>query len=365
MKMILYSLFVFVGALVLSFESFALGNGGFGHGNGGDMCELRFKTVRDDLVSWIGRGGAAALRLPNEISYDKYVSEMLTKSESAQVSCVEDKVMIGEAEKTCINFAEADGTLRIVCNSDRFLKTADADQYVLVHHEYAGLAGFEVNVGESSSYFISDQITGFLENQIVKKLVVKPAPGTGMDPFDPASCTGPAMTKADAAKYFDRSGVKAGDAIDIATFALSTRERWCNTKTGCGGWNKIRNQVRHADVLRTSKFMVIPNGGVLTLNSNDLELTSSDRGLDGQGLHLECGNVGEAKLTCSVTALPSLDILGEATGTVAAHCARFTYRQQSFKVDQAFLDETGISHHNPVTQGDVWIERESAFLSQF
>jgi hypothetical protein len=53
------------------------------------------------------------------------------------------------------------------------MATNDSDQYVLVHHEYAGLSGFEVNNGPDSTYLISNQISEFLVDEVVKKLAIK------------------------------------------------------------------------------------------------------------------------------------------------------------------------------------------------
>jgi hypothetical protein len=143
-------------------------------GNGGDICEDQFKIVRDDIASWIHKGGSAALSLPNRISLASYNSGMLSQISDAQVSCTEDKVFVGNAEKTCKNFIDSYGKSRIVCNSRRFLKgTSESGQYVLVHHEYAGLAGFEVNDGENSHYSLSNQISQNLTDTVVKRLAVK------------------------------------------------------------------------------------------------------------------------------------------------------------------------------------------------
>lgn len=143
-------------------------------GNGGDLCELRFNNVRDDIRSWIQKGGSKGLQLPSNLSLDQYNSDMLEQIDNAQVSCTEDKVMIGAAEKTCINFLDEKGQAKIKCNLKRFLDSEDSAQYVLVHHEYAGLAGFEVNTDEESDYRISNQISGYLETEESQKLVIKP-----------------------------------------------------------------------------------------------------------------------------------------------------------------------------------------------
>jgi len=156
MKAMIYSLFALI--CITALQVHAVDGGGYNHGNGGDICELRFKSVRDDLVAWINKGGAKDLRLPPGISHQKYSQNMLDKMQSAKISCVAEKLLVGRAEKTCKNFVEKDGSLNIQCNKDRFMATSGSDQYILVHHEYAGLAGFEVNTGEDSNYEISNQI---------------------------------------------------------------------------------------------------------------------------------------------------------------------------------------------------------------
>jgi hypothetical protein len=147
---------------------------GTGMGNGGDICEDRFKSVRDDIASWIIQGGSAGLSLPQPVSVAQYNTAMLGQIANATISCIDDKVMIGDAEKTCKNFVDSSGKSQIACNATRFMATGDSDQYVLVHHEYAGLAGFEVNSGEESQYPISNQLTEYLQDQVIQKLAIKP-----------------------------------------------------------------------------------------------------------------------------------------------------------------------------------------------
>jgi hypothetical protein len=164
----------------------ALANLAFGQdkaGNGGDMCEDRFKIVRDDIQSWIHDGGSAGLRLPSNLSLDRYNFVMTEQIAKAKVSCVSEKIFIGKAEKTCENFHDESGTPRIRCNTNRFMNTNESDQYVLVHHEYAGLSGFEVSDGEDSEYVISNQISGYLVDQVVKKLAINPRCDECSDPL--------------------------------------------------------------------------------------------------------------------------------------------------------------------------------------
>jgi hypothetical protein len=41
-------------------------------GNGGDACELRIQTIREDLKKWIADGGAKHLKLPTTLDADAY-----------------------------------------------------------------------------------------------------------------------------------------------------------------------------------------------------------------------------------------------------------------------------------------------------
>jgi hypothetical protein len=154
--------------------------------NGGDICEDRFKIVRDDIKSWIEEGGAASLVLPKNLSITDYKTKMLAEIAVAQVSCVDSNTQVDGAEKTCENFLDDKGTAQIICNRQRFMATDESDQYVLVHHEYAGLSGFEVNQGMSSQYSISNQITGALETQEMLKLVVNKRLDAGLETDLPA-----------------------------------------------------------------------------------------------------------------------------------------------------------------------------------
>jgi hypothetical protein len=142
-------------------------------GNGGDLCEDRIRTVATDIASWISRGGSVGLNLPASMPLARYDSLMLDAIRRGQVECIEQTIRVDGTEKTCRNFTDSTGGTRIVCNADRFAKAPADDQYLLVHHEYAGIAGIETNVGPASQYPISNQITGYLEDQVVKKLTVK------------------------------------------------------------------------------------------------------------------------------------------------------------------------------------------------
>ena len=150
-------------------------------GNGGDLCEKRIKEIRDDLDGWIKKGGSAHLRFPQEVSLDEYNQKMqeLLLDPIVNITCVQGPVYLDPANKrypkTCKNYIDVRGVSQIECDFDLFMnKMSESDQYLLIHHEYAGLAGFETTIDRSSSYVLSNQLTGFLENRVVKRLAIVP-----------------------------------------------------------------------------------------------------------------------------------------------------------------------------------------------
>lgn len=195
------------------------------NGNGGDICENRFKIIREDIQNWILRGGSAALQLPSGVSNKQYDEVMLRKFKTAKVSCTDDRIFIGRAEKSCKNYVASDGTVLINCNVNRFMGTSESGQYVLVHHEYAGLAGFEVNKDEDSTYLISNQLTSYLEDQVVKRLAVRPRPSKSV-------CAGSATHE--GIKHLFSSGQTT--SRNLGPIEMSYMSRDCNLVSGCNTW---------------------------------------------------------------------------------------------------------------------------------
>ncbi len=139
-------------------------------GNGGDSCEARIQSIAINIQEWILYDNHSELDFKGRLTKDEYEFPMLTALKLGRVSCTDEKLFVGKAEKTCINFPEEDF---IECNVDKFMNTDEEGQYRLVHHEYAGLAGIEVNnESEASDYFLSDQISRKLKWEIVKKLPI-------------------------------------------------------------------------------------------------------------------------------------------------------------------------------------------------
>lgn len=167
--------FILLAISVLSFQAVA---GSEGRG-GGDMCEDRIKIIRDDIKDWILKGGAKNLQLNKNLSQEEYSKKMLYQIEKTKIKCVGENdnghpVEINGTPKTC-RFDKKSDRSEITCDYEKFQNTSQEKQYILVHHEYAGLADIERPDGDSSNYEISNQISGYLEDHIVKKLVVKSA----------------------------------------------------------------------------------------------------------------------------------------------------------------------------------------------
>ncbi|MCM2322652.1 MAG: hypothetical protein NDJ90_05275 [Oligoflexia bacterium] len=164
---------------------------GVGAGGGGDTCEDRIKVIRDDLQSWIQKSGPADLTLPTGVSVEQYSGSMLSAIGATKLRCVGPNdegfpVLVNGTPKIC-RFDQGDETGLITCDLAKFNSLGEADQYVLVHHEYAGMAGIEPPNGADSNYDVSNQISQYLVNVTVKKLAVKTArserPLPDFDPF--------------------------------------------------------------------------------------------------------------------------------------------------------------------------------------
>src|SRR5262249_28121354 len=87
--------------------------------------------------------------------------------------------MVNGKAKECRNYVDSKQENRIVCDLGKFYSNLrepenDSVQYKIAHHEFATLAGLEVPREADSQYWISDQVTGFLENQTVRRLAIRP-----------------------------------------------------------------------------------------------------------------------------------------------------------------------------------------------
>lgn len=168
---------------------------GTANGGGGNASEIEVDEIRIDILKWIKNGGPSAFKeFPEEVNLNIYTDRMIrilqphavvvgfvSSQQENETSNPELKVVVNGQPKQCRGFvSKEDQRPHILCNSDRYPKE-EADQYRLIHHEYAGLAGIEKNDGASSDYILSNQLSAFLENQIVKRLAIKPRPSLSLD----------------------------------------------------------------------------------------------------------------------------------------------------------------------------------------
>lgn len=144
-------------------------------GNGGDTCESRIQEISQDFEGWLVKNQFTSIILPTSISKAEYKNKMLGAIHRSVISCTSHSIFIGRAEKTCRNTTAEDGSSLIECNVDRFKAISSLEQYKLIHHELAGVAGFETNQNEESDYRISSQISDFLTEEVVLRLGVKPS----------------------------------------------------------------------------------------------------------------------------------------------------------------------------------------------
>lgn len=162
----------------------ALTEGGDKAGGGGEPMEIDIDMIRGDLVAWINAGGARDLRLPGRVSYAEYTQAMrqiltphtvvLTFVDKDSNADPELSVKVAGQEKTCRGFiSRNDARPHILCHRGRYKTASEGERYQLIHHEYAGLAQVELNIGASSDYSISKQISDYLIPVTVLRLAVR------------------------------------------------------------------------------------------------------------------------------------------------------------------------------------------------
>jgi hypothetical protein len=151
---------------------------------GGDLCEDRIKIIRDDIKSWIKKGGPnKGLILPAGWDVATYSNAMLAAIEDTHIQCVKEgdpdfPVMYNQTPKVCVweRVNNGNKSFLVTCDYKSFLdkKTMDeSEQYRLIHHEYAGPANIEIPNADDSDYRVSNQISGYLETKVIKQLAVR------------------------------------------------------------------------------------------------------------------------------------------------------------------------------------------------
>jgi len=160
-------------------------------GGGGDPTEARVDEIRGDILSWIKLGGSKGLVLPEGVTLSQYNESMTSILQPKAVVVTflskddptdpELQVVVDGKPKTCRGFISRHTNVpNIICNIQRFKEITPSEEYRLIHHEFAGLMKLERNEGAASDYFISNQLSDYLESVKVLKLAVKkPAPALG------------------------------------------------------------------------------------------------------------------------------------------------------------------------------------------
>ena len=166
---------------------FASAFSGGSDGGGGDPCEDRFNEIRDDIKSWIIKGGATQnFKLPPGLDAQTYGSRLLNAFKNTKVKCIKPTddeakkilpISFCGAPKVCKFERSSNENLQkniITCDYNAFLDKSTmttARQYRLVHHEYSGIAKLENPDCDESKYEISREISKYFEP--TEKLVVK------------------------------------------------------------------------------------------------------------------------------------------------------------------------------------------------
>lgn len=167
------NVFVFAAMLLASTLSFA----GQDRGGGDIACEGRIKVIKEDLITWIGQGGYKNLDLKSRGTPKQYADRMLYEINKTSIECVGKgdpgfPVLVFGVAKTCAIDMQTNEN-HITCDFSKVADYTEEALYKQIHHEYATAAGFEKPNAGDSDYEISNQLTNYLEQQLVLKLAVK------------------------------------------------------------------------------------------------------------------------------------------------------------------------------------------------
>jgi hypothetical protein len=188
-------------------------------GNGGDPDVGKFRKIGSEIQSWIQGGYANKIVLPAGMTLKKYLTAMDAAFNAYHVSFVDQAVNVRGVQRMCKNTNDKVNGPQIVCQRSLILRELNANSdgiYQLIHHEVAGIAGLEMNIGQESDTRLSDQIS--------KKVVVNRLPvEMGKAPFvayanaegSVNSCVGRALNR------FLRKEFNLGWETKIASYANS------------------------------------------------------------------------------------------------------------------------------------------------
>lgn len=171
---------------MLTFVEQSSAKGG-ANGGGGDGQEMIVDAIRSDMRNWVQGGGPQGFKswpagvtlttykklMPPLLEPKAVIIGFVTSAQEAKETNAELKVIVKDQPKACRGFfSKVDRKAHILCNVERF-PTVAAEQYRLIHHEFAGLAGVEQNEGAASDYTLSNQITSLLQAETIYRLPVQ------------------------------------------------------------------------------------------------------------------------------------------------------------------------------------------------
>jgi hypothetical protein len=144
-----------------SLSAFAQAGNGAGNGGGEDG---NFKNIRDDIQSWMEKNvqtGELSAKL--KLSFDqgdfyaKFVA--VTAAVGEKITFNHEPILFSNNVRVCKNDPVAH---QIQCNIDEWSAVRGDSRYMIVLHEYLGIAGIESNQGDSSTYPVSKNILPFV-----------------------------------------------------------------------------------------------------------------------------------------------------------------------------------------------------------
>ncbi len=158
-------------------------------GGGGGFAEIKMKSIRDELLTWVKSPGPSSLdfRKAHGLTEAEYRLKMkdilsnlsvqigsISAEEESKTNDPDLKVRVQNEPKDCRGSLWArDGLPHILCIEKPFMDASSSDQYRMIHHEYAGLIGIEKNIGPNSDYNLSEQLTEYVEPQVTDRLGIK------------------------------------------------------------------------------------------------------------------------------------------------------------------------------------------------
>lgn len=277
-------LLTFVSSLIFSTLAVA-GNGTSG---GGDICEQKIQFVRDSIKSWIDKGGPRTLNLKPALTVESYSTLMKQQLGQANIRCVKPgdegyPVQIDGTPKVC-RFDKSSNDSTITCDFASFAGKNPMslnDQFILIHHEYAGLAGLEKPTGDNSTYWISNQITS-PDRPLSAKIVFsgfKPAPEYTYEHDEVTVPFGP--LKYEDNERFVHHKFSVSPNCEIETEIVTQLDENAKRKVTIFSWLFMKNRGEYPDLQKEKQVCgAAANTSVFTTHISVADMTFADLTID-------------------------------------------------------------------------------------